>query len=564
MKDIRILLIDESAEDEIILTEKLEKSGYNSEITRLTNLDQIKVIAIKKSWDIIITDHELTEFTSLELISMAQENKIDIPILIVSGIMTEDFAVEAMRAGAKDYIMKDNMTRLIPVIERELRETDSRNARKMAEEAVYYMAFHDPLTGLANRYEFESKLIKILDDVKTNPTLQYCLLYIDLDQFKVVNDTCGHPAGDDLLRQVSVILSQSLKKDGFAARIGGDEFTIILENHSIEKASEFAETLLRNLAEFRFNWMDKIFVIGGSIGIIRISSKIETINEILSMADMACYAAKEAGRNRAHIYIEDDRQMTFRMQEMQWFSRLNESLEQNLFTLYKQPIVSVPYDKDKSVLFYEFLLRLKTDTGSLIMPDVFMRAAERYNLMPSLDRWVVENAFRYIAKNFGTREERKQETRFFINLSGASMSDHNFFNFTFKKMQEYGIEPGLICFEITETVAISDFKKAIDFIKEVRSRGSYFALDDFGSGMSSFSYLKNFTVDYVKIDGSFVRDMKDDPLDYAIVESINKISHIVGLKTIAEFVEDMGTMDILEKLGIDYAQGFGIARPHST
>jgi EAL domain-containing protein (putative c-di-GMP-specific phosphodiesterase class I) len=256
--------------------------------------------------------------------------------------------------------------------------------------------------------------------------------------------------------------------------------------------------------------------------------------------------------------------MTFRMQEMQWLSRLNESLEQDLFTLYKQPIVSVPYNKDTSVLFYEFLLRLRTDNGSLIMPDVFMRAAERYNLMPSLDRWVVENAFRYIAKNFANKEERKQETRFFINLSGASMSDNNFFNFTFKKMQEYGIDPGLICFEITETVAISDFKKAIDFIKEVRSRGSYFALDDFGSGMSSFSYLKNFTVDYVKIDGSFVRDMKDDPLDYAIVESINKISHIVGLKTIAEFVEDMGTMDILEKLGIDYAQGFGIARPHST
>ncbi|HRG45908.1 MAG TPA: EAL domain-containing protein [Leptospiraceae bacterium] len=564
MKDIRILLIDESSHDEITLSKKLESSGYKPEITRLINLEQIKTIAIKKSWDIILTEHTLSEFTSLELIAMAQESKIDIPIVILSSMISEDFAVEAMKAGAKDYIRKDNMTRLIPVIERELRETDSRNARKMAEEAVYYMAFHDPLTGLANRYEFESKLIKILDDVKENPELHYCLLYIDLDQFKVVNDTCGHPAGDDLLRQVSVILGQSLKKDGFAARIGGDEFTIILENHTIEKASEFAENLLRNLAEFRFNWMDKIFVIGGSIGIIRISSKIETINEILSRADMACYAAKEAGRNRAHIYIEDDRQMTFRMQEMQWLSRLNESLEQDLFTLYKQPIVSIPYNKDTSVLFYEFLLRLRTDNGSLIMPDVFMRAAERYNLMPSLDRWVVENAFRYIAKHFANKEERKQETRFFINLSGASMSDNNFFNFTFKKMQEYGIEPGLICFEITETVAISDFKKAIDFIKEVRSRGSYFALDDFGSGMSSFSYLKNFTVDYVKIDGSFVRDMKDDPLDYAIVESINKISHIVGLKTIAEFVEDMGTMDILEKLGIDYAQGFGIARPHST
>ena len=564
MKEIRILLIEDSADDEILLRLKLEKSGFKPDITRLIDLEEIKNLAVKKSWDIIITDHKLPNFSSLDVIKTLEEVKVDIPIIIVSGLITEDDAVDAMRAGAKDYIMKDNLTRLTPVIERELRETDSRNARKMAEEAVYYMAFHDPLTGLANRYEFESKLIKILDTVKSDIEAKYCLLYIDLDQFKVVNDTCGHPAGDDLLRQVSVILSQSLKKDGFAARIGGDEFTIILENYTLEQAGEFAQMLLRNLAEFRFNWMDKIFIIGGSIGIVKISSKIATMNEILSMADMACYAAKEAGRNRFHVYIDDDRQMTFRMQEMQWFSRLNESIELDQFTLFKQPIVSVPYDKETSVLFYEFLLRLKTTNGNLIMPDVFMRAAERYNMMPSLDRWVVENAFRYISKNFGSRETRKQETRFFINLSGASMSDNHFADFTFQKMKQYGIEPSLICFEITETVAISDFKKAIEFIKEVRSRGSYFALDDFGSGMSSFSYLKNFTVDYVKIDGSFVRDMKDDPLVYAIVESINKISHIVGLKTIAEFVEDLSTMEILEKLGIDYAQGFGIARPHST
>lgn len=318
-----------------------------------------------------------------------------------------------MRAGAKDYVTKDNMARLIPIIERELRETDSRNARKMAEEAVYYMAFHDPLTGLANRYEFESKLIKILESVKSDASIDYCLLYIDLDQFKVVNDTCGHPAGDDLLRQVSVIFSQSLKKDGFAARIGGDEFTIILENYTLKQASEFAQLLLRNLAEFRFTWMDKIFVIGGSIGIIKISPKIESINEILSMADMACYAAKEAGRNRYHIYIEDDSQMSFRMEEMQWLSKLNESLELDQFTLFKQPIVSVPYEKETSVQFYEFLLRLKTTNGKLIMPDIFLRAAERYNLMPSIDRWVVENAFKYISKNYGNKPAPKQETRFY-------------------------------------------------------------------------------------------------------------------------------------------------------
>ncbi len=493
MKDLRILLIEDTSDDETLLVLKLEKNGYKPQITRIADLNELKPLVTKKSWDIIITDHKLPGFTSIEVIELLKTLNVDIPLIILSGLITEDSAIEAMRAGAKDYVMKDSMARLIPVIERELRETDSRNARKMAEEAVYYMAFHDPLTGLANRYEFESKLIKILETVKSDSQAKYCLLYIDLDQFKVVNDTCGHPAGDDLLRQVSVILSQSLKKDGFAARIGGDEFTIILENYTLEQAGDFAQLLLRNLAEFRFTWMDKIFIIGGSIGIIKISPKIESINEILSMADMACYAAKEAGRNRYHVYIEDDRLMSFRMQEMQWLSRLNESLELDQFTLFKQPIVSVPYNKETSVQFYEFLLRLKTTNGTLIMPDVFMRAAERYNMMPSLDRWVVENAFRYIADNFSNGEIRKQETRFFINLSGASMSDNNFFNFTFQKMKEYGIEPNLICFEITETVAISDFKKAIEFIKEVRSCGSYFALDDFGSGMSSFSYLTHLT-----------------------------------------------------------------------
>ncbi|MBK8394170.1 MAG: EAL domain-containing protein [Leptospiraceae bacterium] len=564
MKDLSILLIEEDSVDELLLVHKLNKSDYKPQITRVTKLEEIPPLVTKKSWDIIITDQNLLGFSSIEVIELLKSLNVDIPLVIFSDVETEDAAIEAMRAGAKDYVTKDNMARLIPIIERELRETDSRNARKMAEEAVYYMAFHDPLTGLANRYEFESKLIKILESVKSDASIDYCLLYIDLDQFKVVNDTCGHPAGDDLLRQVSVIFSQSLKKDGFAARIGGDEFTIILENYTLKQASEFAQLLLRNLAEFRFTWMDKIFVIGGSIGIIKISPKIESINEILSMADMACYAAKEAGRNRYHIYIEDDSQMSFRMEEMQWLSKLNESLELDQFTLFKQPIVSVPYEKETSVQFYEFLLRLKTTNGKLIMPDIFLRAAERYNLMPSIDRWVVENAFKYISKNYGNKPAPKQETRFFINLSGASMSDRNFFNFIFQKMQEYGIRPNLICFEITETVAISDFKTALEFIKEVRSRGSYFALDDFGSGMSSFSYLKNFTVDYVKIDGSFVRDMKDDPLDYAIVEAINKIAHVVGLKTIAEFVEDLNTMKILENLGIDYAQGFGIARPYST
>jgi EAL domain-containing protein (putative c-di-GMP-specific phosphodiesterase class I) len=241
-------------------------------------------------------------------------------------------------------------------------------------------------------------------------------------------------------------------------------------------------------------------------------------------------------------------------------TKLNFSLENNQFTLFKQPIVSLPYGGGSTV-FFEFLLRLKSDHHTFVMPDVFMRAAERYNMMPLLDRWVINHAFNYISKHFANHDLEKNKICFFINLSGASLSDSSFFKYTYDKMKDYSIDPRLICFEITETVAISDFRKTLDFINEVRSKGSYFALDDFGSGMSSFAYLKNLTVDFVKIDGSFVRDMTIDSLDYAIVESIHKVAHAVGLKTIAEFVENMETLNHLNKIGVNYAQGYAISYP---
>lgn len=301
-----------------------------------------------------------------------------------------------------------------------------------------------------------------------------------------------------------------------------------------------------------------MFSISGSIGALEITSSYENINEMLSMADIACYAAKDAGRNRLQVYSHGDSEMTFRKEELRWLSRLNEGIVKQRLVLFKQEII--PLQNDERT-FYEFLLRMRGNNGELILPGAFIPAAERYNLMPIVDRWVIENVLIYIKTEYAKKAIVPGKVKFFINLSGASLSDDTFFDFVIDKIESSEISPDFLCFEITETSALSDMKKTIDFINLVRSKGSSFALDDFGSGMCSYGYLKSLPVDFLKIDGSFVSDMMEDPMDYAIVESINKISHIIGLKTIAEYVENDEVLKELIKLGIDFAQGFGISRP---
>jgi diguanylate cyclase (GGDEF)-like protein len=560
MKDIKILSIGSEDYNFSKIEKILKIASYNLELVHCPDLSDLKIKIQKDSWDLILTEIQLTDFTYKDVIDLIKEKNPEISIVLFSNQINLNIAIESIRLGVNDYLKKEIPDRIIAVIAREIREAESRSARKMAEEAVFYMAYHDPLTGLANRYSFENKLIKILEEKKLNPDLNHCILYLDLDQFKIVNDTCGHQAGDDLLRLVSVALNQVVKKEGFAARIGGDEFVIILENSDLMRSKEFANSLLKKISEIRFHFHEKVFSIGGSIGLLQIEETHSDINEILSLVDVACYSAKESGRNRIHISNSEDTIGSIRIAEMRWLNVLITSLEKNQFTLYKQPIVSVPYSGD-SIIFYEFLLRLRDDHKNLIMPDVFMRAAERYDMMPSLDRWVVNHAFAYIAKNTENLKKLKNKSCFFINLSGASLNDETFFDFVDKKFLEYSIEPSLICFEITETVAISDLKKSNRFIQEIRKKGFYFALDDFGSGMSSFSYLKNLPVDFLKIDGSFIRDMTLNSLDYTIVESMHKIASSIGLRTVAEFVENLETLKLLEKIGINFAQGYAIAYP---
>lgn len=500
-----------------------------------------------------------TAFDSTRALTVVKDTNIDVPVIIVSGCMGEEIAVAAMRNGAADYIMKDNLARLGPAIEREIRELESRKAHRRAEQTIIHMAYHDALTGLVNRNEFDHCLKNALISARRHQ-LQHILLYLDLDQFKVINDTCGHIAGDALLRQLPVLLQEQVRECDTLARLGGDEFGVLLQSCPVELALQIAENIRQAIKKFRFAWREKMFSIGVSIGMIVIDENSPNMTNILSAADIACYAAKELGRNRIQIYKEDDADLARHHGEMQWVTRIQQALEKDKFVLYRQNMVCLGHECVNCQCF-EFLIRLLEDNGDLIPPGSFIPAAERYDLMPEIDRWVIKSAFQYLSRHYAGEKKDNKFLRCFINLSGATLSDETFFKFLRKQLQEYKIDPEIICFEITETAAITKLRNAVDFIRDIKREGCHFALDDFGSGLSSFAYLRTIPVDYLKIDGSFVRNMLHDDMDCTFVEVINQIGHVAGLKTIAESVENEQTAAKLKELGIDFAQGFGIHVP---
>ncbi|MHB1590293.1 MAG: EAL domain-containing protein, partial [Sulfuricella sp.] len=425
--------------------------------------------------------------------------------------------------------------------------------RKLAHQ-LSYQAKHDALTGLINRSEFERQLEELLDSA-ANQHKQHALLYLDLDQFKVVNDTCGHSAGDELLRQLTAHIQSKVRESDTFARLGGDEFGVLLENCPLDQALRLANALLDEVGAFRFVWLDKTFAVGVSIGLVAITATSGLSANVLSAADTACYAAKDKGRNRVQVYSPDDSEMAERHGEMHWVARIAKAFEEERFHLYYQPIVSVRSGAPEQEQHFEVLLRMRDENHNLVPPGAFIPAAERYNMMVEIDRWVIRNALNWLI----VHAERPVICA--INLSGQSVNDDRFLAFLIDQIKGTGVTPHKVCFEITETAAISNLAKASNFIKTVKSLGCSFSLDDFGSGMSSFSYLKNLPVDYLKIDGSFVRDMINDPIDCAMVESINHIGHVMGIKTIAEFVENQAILDKLRVIGVDYAQGYGIAKP---
>jgi len=432
---------------------------------------------------------------------------------------------------------------------------DVRREREFATQ-LSYQASHDTLTGLVNRREFENRLDRALASAREQ-SRHHAMMYLDLDQFKVVNDTCGHSAGDEFMRQISVVLQERLREGDTLARLGGDEFGVLVENCPIEHAVRIAETLRQTVADFHFIVNQRSFTVGVSIGLVNMADGTLTLTEVLSAGDAACYVAKEKGRNRVQLYHPKDTELALRHGEMEWVGRLQDALAAGRFVLYTQRVVPVGVGQ-RSTRMFELLVRMIDEEGEIVPPMAFIPAAERYNLMSQVDRWVTRTALTTMAAR---RHPSREAETCIINLSGASIGDERFLDFIRDELLRTNAPVGSVCFEVTETAAIANLAKATRFITELKALGCLFSLDDFGSGMSSFGYLKHLPVDFLKIDGSFVRDMLTDPIDNAMVEAINQIGHVMGKRTIAEYVEHEGILERLRELGVDYAQGFGIAMP---
>lgn len=426
--------------------------------------------------------------------------------------------------------------------------TEARQLRKR----LTWQAMHDSLTGLNNRQAFETKLNDLIEKSIDATDLKHCLIYIDLDQFKIVNDTVGHSAGDELLKQVASIIEKQVRDSDLLARIGGDEFAILLENCTTENAERIAEKIRVSVFAHRFTWEDRIFDIGTSIGITQMTGIINKAT-VMSQADVACYIAKEQGRNRIHTFKDDDQALTKEFSTLDWANRIKRGLEDKQFILFAQEIIALQSNPKMKTL--EILVRMKSADGKIITPDQFLPAAERFNLMGELDIYIVQQAFEWLKNN------RDNVERLNINISGQSLNNDHFIDHLLELLEQDSTLNEKVCFEITETTAITHMSASISFLNSIKNHGCSLALDDFGSGFSSFGWLKTLPVDYVKIDGTFILDILADPVDAAMVRAIHQISEEMNIKTIAEFVETQDVSDWLKNAGIDYAQGYHYHKP---
>lgn len=479
-----------------------------------------------------------------------------VPLLGQDGRALGTLSVFDVGAKALTAVERGALWKLADVVVRLLVDIA---ARRAAEATLSWQATHDTLTELENRRQFEATLARQLDSAR-GKGLAHAVLYIDLDQFKVVNDTCGHAAGDTLLRQLSKVLLGRMRRGDTLARLGGDEFGVLLEGCDLLHAQRVAAQLLAAIRAFRFEWLGQVFALGASIGVAPITAESRDLESVLSAADTACYVAKEKGRNRVQVYSESDEEVCARHGQMGWFSRITRCVEEGRFFLHCQRVVALAGDSGSGEEYLELLLRMTDEEGRLVLPGAFIPAAERYHLMGTIDRWVVGRALRCLG---GMRLKRGAHAspRFGLNLSGMTLGDPAFADFVLERFEQTGTPPSSVCFEITETAAISNLARAAGFIRRFRELGCRFALDDFGAGLSSFAYLKSLPVDYLKIDGSFVRGSCCDKVDFAAVDAARQLAHAVGAKTIAECVETTDTFARMRDLGIDFGQGHLIHKP---
>jgi len=442
---------------------------------------------------------------------------------------------------------------------------DVSQVRAMAQQLIW-QASHDALTGLVNRREFERRLTDLIETARAQRR-EHALLFMDLDKFKAVNDTCGHSAGDELLRQLTAIMLTRMRGSDTLARLGGDEFGALLESCPVDQALRIANALRETVREFRFVWEGKTFDVGMSIGLVPIDASSSDINQVLAAADVCCYEAKNRGRDRVQVHRPHETDTGGRREEMQLVSEISRAFELGQFRLYRQKIA--PLGAGQPDPHYEVLVRMLDRSGSPVPATGFMPAAERYNLLTSIERWVVSSLVEFLSRQWSAGKiphglGAGGERGFYsVNISGASINDKSFPDFLRNLLTRYDLPPGLLCFEITETTAISNLTQAAELMHELKGMGCRFALDDFGTGMSSFAYLKYLPVDFLKIAGVFIKDMANDPMDYAIVDSINRISHILGMRTVAESVEDAASLACIRELGLDFAQGYFIAEPEA-
>jgi diguanylate cyclase (GGDEF)-like protein/PAS domain S-box-containing protein len=442
---------------------------------------------------------------------------------------------------------------------------DVSQIRAMAQQLLW-QASHDALTGLVNRREFERRLAELIETAKSK-SREHAMLFMDLDGFKAVNDTCGHGAGDELLRQLTTVMLSRMRGSDTLARLGGDEFGALLESCPVEQAVRIANSMRETVREFRFVWEDKTFSVGVSIGLVPVNTGSGDVNQVLTTADACCYEAKNKGRDRVQVYRAGKGELTGKHSELQVVSQINRAFEQGQFRLFRQRIAALDPARNHGP-HYEVLVRMVDPAGNLVPATAFMPAAERYNLLTSIERWVVSSLVEHLYRQWNAgmipRDRHGVDRGFYsVNISGASLNDKSLPDFLRNLLTRYQLPHGLLCIEITETTAISNLTKAAELIHELKGMGCRFALDDFGTGMSSFVYLKYLPVDYLKIAGVFIKDMMTDPMDYAIVDSINRISHILGMQTVAESVEDADTLARLTALGVDYAQGYFISEPEA-
>jgi diguanylate cyclase (GGDEF)-like protein/PAS domain S-box-containing protein len=419
-----------------------------------------------------------------------------------------------------------------------------------------YDASHDPLTGLANRREFELRLQRALELVQATGTT-HAVCFMDLDRFKAVNDSCGHVAGDELLRQLGRVLEQNVRSADVVARLGGDEFGVLLHNCGPADAVQVAGNLLKAVDAYKFVWGDDSYALGISIGVVIVNPHMRRITQVMNAADTACYAAKDAGRNRIHVYKEDEAVVERRNGEMEWVVRAKRALAENRLFLEAQPIVPLAADAVE-MPHYELLVRMRDENGRAVPPGAFLPSVERYNLAVRYDRWVIDAALDWMR---GHPHELAQLSRFFINLSRDSVIDPDTAAYVRQASASAGVDPRRLGFELSEGVAIGNLTRANQLINDLRRLGCATSLDDFGSGVSSFAYLKALAVEYIKVDGMFVGNISQDQVDYAMVRSIKDIGHVMGKKIVAESVETQAVLEKLREIGIDYAQGFEVGMP---